>query len=174
MRARVAEARADCDSVGGVIECAAVGVPAGIGSPFFGSVESVVTQLLFSIPAVKSVEFGDAAWMARMRGSQTNDAMAFDGKRLAIVNNDETVLANDDNRTKSYLAGTTEALITLDGAYFDNCGFTLTVFDQTGVAYSGAYVSSLESANYLTGGTLNMDHLVLPYSIALSWKNDAA
>lgn len=101
-------------------------------------------------------------------------AMAFDGKRLAIVNNDETVLVNDDNRTKSYLAGTTEALITLDGAYFDNCGFTLTVFDQTGVAYSGAYVSSLESANYLTGGTLNMDHLVLPYSIALSWKNDAA
>ena len=79
MRARVAEARADCDSVGGVIECAAVGVPAGIGSPFFGSVESVVSQLLFSIPAVKSVEFGDAAWMARMRGSQTNDAMAFDG-----------------------------------------------------------------------------------------------
>lgn len=79
MRARVAEARADCDSVGGVIECAAAGVPAGIGSPFFGSVESVVSQLLFSIPAVKSVEFGDAAWMARMRGSQTNDAMTFDG-----------------------------------------------------------------------------------------------
>ena len=101
-------------------------------------------------------------------------AMAFDGKRLAIVNNDETVLANDDNRTKSYLAGTTEALITLDGAYFDNCGFTLTVFDQTGVAYSGAYVSSLESVNYLTGGTLNMDHLVLPYSITLSWQNGAA
>mgnify|MGYP002578552091 CR=1 FL=1 len=100
-------------------------------------------------------------------------AMAFDGKRLAIVNNDETVLANDDNRTKSYLAGTTEALITLDGAYFDNCGFTLTVFDQTGVAYSGAYVSSLESVNYLTGGTLNMDHLVLPYSITLSWQNGA-
>ena len=101
-------------------------------------------------------------------------AMAFDGSRLAIVNNDETVLVNYDNYTKGYLAGSTEALITPDGAYFDNCGFTLTVFDQTGVAYSGAYVSSLESANYLTGGTLNMDHLVLPYSIALSWKNDAA
>ena len=88
MRARVAEARADCDSVGGVSECAAVGVPAGIGSPFFGSVESVVSQLLFSIPAVKSVEFGDAAWMARMRGSQTNDAMAFDGNgRVACLTN---------------------------------------------------------------------------------------
>ena len=88
MRARVAEARADCDSVGGVIECAAVGVPAGIGSPFFGSVESVVSQLLFSIPAVKSVEFGDAAWMARMRGSQTNDAMTFTGDaRVACLTN---------------------------------------------------------------------------------------
>ena len=100
-------------------------------------------------------------------------AMAFDGNRLAIVNNDETVLVNE-SITKSYLAGSTDGLITQDGTYVDNCGFTLTVFDQTGVAYSGAYVSSLESANYLTGGTLNMDHLVLPYSIALSWKNDAA
>ena len=101
-------------------------------------------------------------------------AMAFDGTRLAIVNNDETVLVNDDSRTKSYLAGTTEALITPDGAYFDNCGFTLTVFDQTGVAYSGAYVSSLERVNYLTGGTLSVDNLVLPYSITLSWQNGAA
>ena len=101
-------------------------------------------------------------------------AMAFDGNRLAIVNNDETVLVNDDSRTKSYLAGTTEALITPDGAYFDNCGFTLTVFDQTGVAYSGAYVSSLESVNYVTGGTLSMDYLVLPYSITLRWQNGAA
>ena len=101
-------------------------------------------------------------------------AMAFDGKRLAIVNNDETVLANDDNRTKSYLAGTTEALITPDGAYFDNCGFTLAVFDQNGIAYSGAYVSSLESVNYVTGGTLNMNYLVLPDSIMLSWQNGAA
>ena len=100
--------------------------------------------------------------------------MAFDGKRLAIVNNDETVLANDDNRTKSYLAGTTEALITPDGAYFDNCGFTLAVFDQNGIAYSGAYVSSLESVNYVTGGTLNMNYLVLPDSIMLSWQNGAA
>ena len=59
MRRAVALAREARDSVGGVIECAAVGVPAGIGSPFFGSVESVVSQLAFSIPAVKAVEFGD-------------------------------------------------------------------------------------------------------------------
>ena len=101
-------------------------------------------------------------------------AMAFDGSRLAIVNNDETVLVNYDNYTKGYLAGSTEALITPDGAYFDNCGFTLAVFDQNGIAYSGAYVSSLESVNYVTGGTLNMDYLVLPDSITLSWQNGAA
>lgn len=101
-------------------------------------------------------------------------AMAFDGSRLAIVNNDETVLVNYDNYTKGYLAGSTEALITPDGTYFDNCGFTLAVFDQNGIAYSGAYVSSLESVNYVTGGTLNMDYLVLPNSITLSWQNGAA
>lgn len=99
-------------------------------------------------------------------------AMAFDGSRLAIVNNDETVLVNYDNYTKGYLAGSTEALITPDGAYFDNCGFTLAVFDQNGIAYSGAYVSSLESVNYVTGGTVNMDYLVLPDSITLSWQAD--
>lgn len=88
MRAQVAAARQDGDSVGGVIECAAAGVPAGIGSPFFGSVESVVSSLLFSIPAVKSVEFGDARRMARMRGSQANDAMTFtDDGRVACLTN---------------------------------------------------------------------------------------
>lgn len=65
MREAVAAARAEKDSVGGVIECAAVGVRAGVGSPFFGSVESVVSQLAFSVPAVKAIEFGDGAWRLR-------------------------------------------------------------------------------------------------------------
>lgn len=99
MRACVAQARAEDDSVGGVIECAAVGVPAGIGSPFFGSVESVVSQLLFSIPAVKSVEFGDAARMARMRGSQANDAMTFgeDGRVACLTNHNGGVTGGITN-----------------------------------------------------------------------------
>lgn len=99
MRARVAEARAEDDSVGGIIECAAVGVPAGIGSPFFGSVESVTSQLLFSIPAVKSVEFGDAGWMARMRGSQANDAMTFgeDGRVACLTNHNGGVTGGITN-----------------------------------------------------------------------------
>ena len=98
--------------------------------------------------------------------------MAFDGKRLAIVNNDETVLANDDNRTKSYLAGTTEALITPDGTYVDNCGFILTVFDETGLAYSGGYVSSLEGCNYVNGRAMRYEDLIQPDTITLSWQAD--
>ena len=99
-------------------------------------------------------------------------AMAFDGTRLAIVNNDETVLANDGNRTKSYLAGTTEALITPDGTYVDNCGFILTVFDETGLAYSGGYVSSLEGCNYVNGRAMRYEDLIQPDTITLSWQAD--
>ena len=87
MRARVEAARLEGDSVGGVIECAAVGVPAGIGSPFFGSVESVVSSLAYAVPAVKAVEFGEGMRMADWRGSQANDAMAFQGGHVACLTN---------------------------------------------------------------------------------------
>ena len=87
MREAVEAARQDGDSVGGIIECAATGVPAGIGSPFFGSVESVAAQLLWSIPAVKAVEFGDGMALAAQRGSQANDPLAFDGGRVVTLSN---------------------------------------------------------------------------------------
>lgn len=61
------------DSVGGVIQCTARNLPAGLGEPFFDSVESVISHLLFSIPAVKGVEFGTGFGAARMRGSEHND-----------------------------------------------------------------------------------------------------
>jgi chorismate synthase len=75
MRAAMDAARADGDSVGGVVELAAYGVPGGIGDPFFASVESVAASLLFSVPAVKGVEFGDGFRLAGMRGSEANDAL---------------------------------------------------------------------------------------------------
>ena len=65
--------RAAGDSVGGVIECRAEGVPCGWGEPFFDSVESLAAHLLFAIPAVKGVEFGDGFAVAARRGSQNND-----------------------------------------------------------------------------------------------------
>lgn len=68
------------DSLGGIIECTASGVPVGWGEPFFDSVEAVLSHALFSIPAVKGVEFGAGFAAARMRGSQHNDdIVAADG-----------------------------------------------------------------------------------------------
>ena len=87
MRAIVEAARLEGDSVGGVIECAATGVPAGIGSPFFGSLESVASHLLFSIPAVKAVEFGDGLAISALRGSVANDPIRFDAGRVVCTSN---------------------------------------------------------------------------------------
>ena len=87
MRALIEEKRMAQDSVGGVIECAAVGVRAGVGSPFFGSVESVVSQLAFSVPAVKAIAFGDGMALAEMRGSEANDAMRMDGDGVTCESN---------------------------------------------------------------------------------------
>lgn len=69
-RARMAQ-----DSVGGIVECRVNGVPTGYGEPFFDSVESEVAHLLFSVPAVKGVEFGAGFSAAKMRGSEHNDAI---------------------------------------------------------------------------------------------------
>lgn len=69
----ISRAAADGDSVGGVVECRIKGVREPLGEPFFDSVESVMSHLLFSIPAVKGVEFGDGFEGARKRGSERND-----------------------------------------------------------------------------------------------------
>jgi len=73
MEARIMAARDDFDSVGGVIECMVTGLPAGLGDPFFDSVESQVSHMMFSVPAVKGIEFGDGFALADLRGSQAND-----------------------------------------------------------------------------------------------------
>ena len=102
-------------------------------------------------------------------GYSSISEMAFDGERLALVRNDETVLVNGAESTKRYLAGSTAGLITEDGTYVDNCGFTIAVFDASGLAYYGGYCSSLEGVNYASSDAL-YDHLVLPQSIRLSWE----
>ena len=69
----VRAAAADRDSVGGVVECRVSGIPAGLGAPFFDSAESCIAHLLFSVPAVKGVEFGSGFAGSRLRGSENND-----------------------------------------------------------------------------------------------------
>lgn len=73
MADRIRQARDEKDSVGGIIECVAIGIPAGVGAPFFDSMESAVASMMFSIPAVKGIEFGAGFSIAAMRGSQAND-----------------------------------------------------------------------------------------------------
>lgn len=63
------------DSIGGIIECRASGLPLGLGEPFFDSVESIISHLVFAIPAIKGIEFGSGFAATKMTGSQHNDAI---------------------------------------------------------------------------------------------------
>ena len=74
MKAAIRAAGAEGDSVGGMLETAILGLPAGIGEPYFDSVESEIAHLVFSVPAVKGIEFGTGFGFAGMRGSEVNDA----------------------------------------------------------------------------------------------------
>ena len=88
MRAAIAAARAEGDSVGGVVECAVLGAPPGLGDPMFAGMENRIAAAVFAIPAVKGVEFGAGFAAASMRGSENNDAFAVnDGAVVTVTNN---------------------------------------------------------------------------------------
>ncbi len=78
MQQRILSAKADLNSVGGIIETMVLNVPAGIGSPYFDSVESRLSHGLFSVPAVKGVAFGDGFGMAALTGAEANDELYYD------------------------------------------------------------------------------------------------
>ncbi|MFY9380940.1 MAG: chorismate synthase [Eubacteriales bacterium] len=73
MRAEIEAAAAGCDSVGGIIECAVIGMPAGVGEPMFSGVENMLSRALFGIPALTGVQFGSGFDGATSRGSKNND-----------------------------------------------------------------------------------------------------
>lgn len=87
MEAEALRAAQEQDSIGGVIECMISGLPAGLGAPFFDSVESVLSHLLFGIPAVKGVEFGEGFGFAMLRGSQANDSFRMVDDRIVTASN---------------------------------------------------------------------------------------
>ena len=78
MKEIIEQARRDGDSVGGMIECAAVGLPAGLGEPMFGGMESRIAQIVYGIPAVKAVQFGTGCSVANIPGSENNDVYYMD------------------------------------------------------------------------------------------------
>ena len=95
MQRLIAQAKEEGDSVGGVIECTVTGLPAGLGSPMMDTVESRLSSLLFAVPAVKGVAFGDGFALAGLRGSQANDALGVD--RLPPTNHNGGVLGGITN-----------------------------------------------------------------------------
>ena len=90
MKEAIAAAKADDDSVGGLIECIITGLPAGLGEPMFGGMESKIAQIVYGIPAIKGLNFGSGFAGAYMRGSE---------------NNDQYVIENGQIRTKRNYAG---------------------------------------------------------------------
>ena len=94
----IAAARAEGDSVGGVLETAVIGLPTGVGEPWFDTVESVLSHILFGIPAVKGVEFGDGFALADMKGSEANDPFRMaDGQVVTTTNRAGGILGGITN-----------------------------------------------------------------------------
>ena len=87
MLAAVEAAKADGDSVGGVIECVIRHLPAGVGEPMFDGIENRIAQTVFGIPAVKGIEFGDGFACASVRGSENNDPYYFEDGRVQTRTN---------------------------------------------------------------------------------------
>ncbi len=87
MTAAILEARAAGDSLGGIIECAVLGLPAGLGDPIFGGMENRIAALVFGIPAVKGIEFGAGFAAAGMRGSEHNDPFVAENGLVRTASN---------------------------------------------------------------------------------------
>jgi len=93
MRDVVLSAKADGDSVGGVVECTTLNLPVGVGEPLFDALDSELAKILFGIPAVKGVEFGAGFQSSRLKGSENNDQYEVkDGKVMTLTNNSGGVL----------------------------------------------------------------------------------
>ncbi|MBP5353856.1 MAG: chorismate synthase [Lachnospiraceae bacterium] len=88
MREAILAAKADADSVGGILETAVTGLPVGVGEPFFDSVEGLLAHAIFAIPGIKGIEFGAGFGLANMRGSVANDPFRIkDGRVVTTSNN---------------------------------------------------------------------------------------
>lgn len=98
MRQEILSTRSSGDSIGGTIECAILGVSPGIGDPFFDSVESTLAHLMFSVPAVKGIEFGKGFDISKMRGSEANDEYYLENGNIKTkTNNNGGILGGITN-----------------------------------------------------------------------------
>ena len=87
MQSCILTAKGALNSVGGVIEAMAINLPAGLGAPYFDSVESHLSKMLFSVPAVKGIEFGDGFGFAQLTGAEANDQMHYEEGKVRCYTN---------------------------------------------------------------------------------------
>ena len=87
MKQKIEAVAKEGDSVGGVLETAVIGMPAGVGEPWFDTIEGILSHALFSIPAVKGVQFGNAFEMVDMLGSEYNDSFRMEGDKIVTATN---------------------------------------------------------------------------------------
>lgn len=87
MKEAISAAKAEGDSVGGLVECIATGLPAGLGEPMFGGMESKIAQIIYGIPAIKGLNFGSGFAGAYMRGSENNDQFYIDDGKVKTRRN---------------------------------------------------------------------------------------
>lgn len=98
MQEAILDAKKEGDSVGGVVEVAVLNLPPGIGSPFFDSIESKISSMIFSIPGVKAIEFGAGFDIAKMKGSQSNDEFYIENSIVkTYTNNNGGILGGISN-----------------------------------------------------------------------------
>lgn len=98
MQEEIASAKADLDSIGGIVECAIFGLPVGLGDPMFDGMENRIAQIAFGIPAVKGIEFGRGFEVATLRGSESNDEfITCDGGVATKTNNCGGILGGITN-----------------------------------------------------------------------------
>lgn len=100
MKEQILKAKSELDSIGGIVEAAIINMTPGAGEPFFDSFESTLSHILFSIPGVKGVEFGEGFNIASMRGSEANDEFKYDnGVVKTLTNNNGGILGGITNGT---------------------------------------------------------------------------
>ncbi|XAM51603.1 Chorismate synthase [Terrisporobacter vanillatitrophus] len=137
MKNEILNARKEGDSVGGVIECMILGVKAGVGSPFFDSVESTLSHLMFSVPAVKGIEFGRGFDITKIKGSKANDEYYLDEKKIKTKTNNNGGISGGITNGMPIIFRV--AIKPTPSIYKEQCSVTICTMEETTLKIEGRH-----------------------------------